>query len=432
MTQSPLAAPLPLPCGVSLPNRIGKSAMTEALAGADDAPTPAHDALYARWSRGGAGLLVTGNVMVDGRSLERPGNVVVEDERHLAAVSRWAKAAQWGGSHVWMQISHPGRQCPMIINPRPLSPSEEKLKLLGLFGKPRAMTEAEIAEVIARYAETARIAQKAGFDGVQIHGAHGYLISQFLSPITNRRGDDWGGSLENRARFLRAVVTATRAAVGPGFPIGVKLNSADFQKGGFTLEECKQVARWLEEDGIDLLEISGGTYEEMAFAEVTAEAAPQRESTRKREAFFLEYAQEIREGLSVPIMVTGGFRSRVAMEAAIAEDGIAMVGLARPLCVAPDAPEGLIAGDLEKIGIDEDGLVLGKGRFGVNAPPGVVNLLNTVARVEFYVAQMHRMGKGQAPQEGEKAFAAGLVGSYLGLSTFKALRRMPRRMAARG
>ncbi|SLN35918.1 NADH oxidase [Pseudoruegeria aquimaris] len=424
MPDSPLAAPLPLPCGAVLPNRICKSAMTEALAGSNDGPTPAHDALYARWSRGGAGLLVTGNVMVDGRSLERPGNVVVEDERHLPALSRWAKAAQCGGSHVWMQISHPGRQCPMIINPRPLSPSEEKLKLLGLFGRPRAMTEAEIAEVIARYAETARIARKAGFDGVQIHGAHGYLISQFLSPITNRRSDEWGGPLENRARFLRAVVRATRAAVGADFPVGVKLNSADFQKGGFTLEECRQVARWLEEDGIDLLEISGGTYEEMAFAEAT----PERESTQAREAFFLEYAREIREGISVPVVVTGGFRSRAAMEAALTDDGIHMIGLARPLCVQPDAPEGLIAGTLERIGIEEDGLVLGKGSFGVNASSGVVNLLNTVARVEYYVTQMHRMGRGEEPRADGSASAARLVGGYLGLSTVKALRRLPGRM----
>ncbi len=425
MPTSPLSAPLTLPNGFILKNRFCKSAMTEAMADTSDNPTQAHNRLYGRWAQGGLGLLMTGNVMIDRRYLERPGNVVVEDESNLPALTAWASAAKANGTSVWVQISHPGRQCPMVVNPKPLSPSDEKLNLLGMFGKPRPMSEADITEAIFRYGQTARIVKKAGFDGVQIHAAHGYLVSQFLSPITNQRGDDWGGSLPNRARFLRAVLAETRKQVGPDFPIGVKLNSADFQKGGFSLEECKQVARWLQEDGIDLLEISGGTYEEMSFATATEDDTP-RDSTRKREAFFLEYAREIRAEITLPMVVTGGFRSRAAMEAALREDGIDMIGLARPLCVMPDGAAQLLSGEKDQIGVSEAGLTLGTGSWGLNTKNKVINLVNTVARVEFYVAQMDRMAAGQEPRADGKASALSLMAGYFGKSTFAAFRRKPR------
>ncbi|WP_371226024.1 NADH:flavin oxidoreductase/NADH oxidase family protein [Roseovarius sp. 2305UL8-3] len=421
MTHSVLSQPLDLPCGVRLENRLSKSAMTEALADRRDRPTEAHQRLYKRWSEGGLALQVTGNVMVDGRYLERPGNVVAEDESGLEALKAWAEAAKSGGSHIWMQINHPGRQCPVVVNTKPLSPSSEKLRILGLFGKPKEMTEADIDDVIARYATTARIAQKAGFDGVQIHSAHGYLISQFLSPITNRRNDQWGGSLENRARFLRGIYAATRAAVGPDFPVAVKLNSADFQKGGFTLEDCAQVAKWLEADGIDLIELSGGTYEQMSF--VTGTEEEQRESTQKREAYFLDYAREVRRAVNVPIMVTGGFRSRTTMEQAVSQDGIDMIGLARPTCVHPDAATSLLSGTSDRIGIEEDGLVIGRGRFGVNAKNWLINLINTVSRVEYFAWQMTRMSRGQPPQAEGRANALGCFIWYLSRTTFLGLRR---------
>ncbi|PSL22285.1 NADH:flavin oxidoreductase/NADH oxidase family protein [Shimia abyssi] len=424
MSNTSLSQPLTLPCGVTLSNRLSKSAMTEAMANKHDAPTEKHINLYRRWAKGGLAVQVTGNVMIDRRFLERPGNVVVEDERDITALSKWAEAAKSERTQAWVQISHPGRQCPMVVNARPLSPSNEKLKMLGLFGKPRAMRDTDINDAIRRYAETARILQKAGFDGVQIHGAHGYLISQFLSPITNHRTDYWGGSLENRARFLRRVVAAVRRAVGPSFPVGVKLNSADFQKGGFTLEDCKQVARWLQEDSIDLLEISGGTYEEMSFATATPDA-PQRDSTKAREAFFLDYAREIRAEVTIPIMVTGGFRSRAAMQQALIEDGIDMIGLARPLCVHPDGAADLINGGTDRIGISEDGLTLGTGTWGVNAQNWLINLTNTVARVEYYVWQMDRMAAAREPSKRETKNALGLMLGYLGKSMFRAMIRKP-------
>lgn len=395
--------------------------MTEALADVHDAPNLAHQTLYARWSSGGMAMQMTGNVMVDKRYLERPGNVVVEDESVLTALQDWARAARSGGSQIWMQISHPGRQCPIVVHLRPLSPSAEKLRILGLFGKPRAMTPEDIHDAIQRYATTAAIARKAGFDGVQIHAAHGYLVSQFPSPITNQRKDEWGGSLENRAKFLRKVYAATRAAVGPDFPVAVKLNSADFQKGGFTIEDSCQVARWLEMDGIDLIELSGGTYEQMSFVNGTEEQ--RRDSTVKREAYFLEYAREVRKAVRVPLMVTGGFRSVAAMERAIVDDGIDMIGLARPLCVQPDAVRGILDGSVEKIGIEEDGLTIGRGRFGVNAKNWLINLVNTVSRVEYYVWQMNRMSRGLMPETDGRNNAVGYFLWYLSRTTFLALRR---------
>jgi 2,4-dienoyl-CoA reductase-like NADH-dependent reductase (Old Yellow Enzyme family) len=230
MTDAPtLGTPLRLPCGVTLPNRLLKSAMTEGLADAADRPTAAHVTLYRRWSEGGTGTLVTGNVMVDRRYLERPGNVVIESDDDLPLLLEWARAGTARGNQLWMQISHPGRQCTRLVASQPVAPSEVTRRLGGLFGKPRALTQVEIPEIIAKYARAAGIAKRAGFTGVQVHGAHGYLCNR-PSPRTNLRTDEWGGLLENRARFLRAAVRRWPRS-GSRIPVAVKLNSSDFQKG---------------------------------------------------------------------------------------------------------------------------------------------------------------------------------------------------------
>ncbi|MCL6414114.1 NADH:flavin oxidoreductase/NADH oxidase family protein [Aestuariirhabdus sp. Z084] len=391
-----LGSPLSLPCGAQINNRIGKSAMTEGLADAEDNPTPEHLRLYQRWSEGGAGLHITGNVMIDRRYLERAGNVVIEDDRALQQLSDWAKAGTVGGNHLWMQISHPGRQCPRLVNNQPLSPSSEQLKLLGSFSRPQAMNEAQIEDAISRFARTAEIAKTAGFTGVQLHCAHGYLISQFLSPLTNKRNDQWGGSLENRARFALRAVRAVRDAVGDSFPVGVKLNSADFQRGGFSHEDSLQVASWLEEAGIDLLEISGGTYEQLSL--LGMEPNEVRESTRKREAYFIEYATAMRGATKVPLMVTGGFRQRAVMEQALSNGEVDMVGLARPFCLDPDLPRKLIAGELDALPCHEHDLVLGKGWLGNNSPLELIRGINTFGQVGFYYWQIIRLGGGHHPQ----------------------------------
>jgi 2,4-dienoyl-CoA reductase-like NADH-dependent reductase (Old Yellow Enzyme family) len=337
-----LQLPLVLRSGAILPNRLAKSAMSERLAGSDRAPNAPLARLYSQWSAGGTGLLITGNVMVDRERLGEPGNVAIEDDRDLAALTAWAKAATAAGNHAWMQINHPGRQSPRTLDPHPVAPSVVPMAgAYGAFATPRALEDEEITAIIERFARAAEIARAAGFTGVQVHAAHGYLISQFLSPRTNLRTDRWGGDLAGRSAFLLAIVRAIRARVGPAFPVGVKLNTADFQRGGFAADEAAEVAVLLDREGIDLLELSGGTYERAAmFAE--------KASTQSREAFFLEQAEAIRARVAVPLLLTGGFRSRAAMEAAIASGAVDVIGLARPLAVEPDLSARLLSGDADR------------------------------------------------------------------------------------
>ena len=396
-----LADPLRLPCGATLPNRIAKAAMTEGLAGPDDRANGRHVRLYRRWAAGGAGLLSTGNVMIDGRWLERPGNVVVEDRSGRAALAAWAEAGTAAGNHLWMQISHPGRQTSRMSSSRPVAPSARGLRLLGLFARPRALVAGEIGDIIRRFATTAAIARETGFTGVQVHGAHGYLLAQFLSPLTNRRADEWGGSLENRARLLLEVVRAVRAAVGADFPVAVKLNSADFQNGGFDLPDCVRVAGWLAEERIDLLEISGGTYEQpqlLGHAGRAADAAePQRARQRRREAYFLDYAREIRAATCVPLMVTGGFRSRAAMAEALAGDELEVVGLARPLCVEPDLAGRLAFGSVAGARA-LPAMRFGQSRWlGPASPLLLMKFLNIQGETAWYYRQILRLADGLPP-----------------------------------
>lgn len=236
-------------------------------------------------------------------------------------------------------------------------------------------------------------------DGVQIHSAHGYLLSQFLSPRTNRRQDRWGGPLENRARLLLEVVRAVRARVGPAYPVSVKLNSSDFVKGGFTLDESLQVVRWLNDESVDLLEVSGGTYEQLEFFKPQA-AAELRDSTREREAMFLRYAKAIKAVARMPIMVTGGFRTLAGMQAALAGGHTDMIGLARPFCLDPDFPARLMAGQLQRLPVPEDRLVLGTGWWGPNSPSAVVRGLNNLAQGGWYDHQIERLAVGAAPEPG--------------------------------
>ena len=347
-----LAQPLALPCGAVLPNRLAKAAMTEGLATAAGVPGPALEQLYGLWADGGAGLLLTGNVQIDADHLERPGNVIIDREpagEQAAALARWAAAATRAGNHCWVQLSHAGRQTMKPINPSPQAPSAVRVGLPGgQFGEPVPFTEAEVAALPARFARAARACQAAGFSGVQLHAAHGYLFSSFLSPRTNLREDRYGGSLENRARVLLETVAAVRAEVGPAFPLAVKLNSADFQKGGFAFSDSLQVARWLEAASVDLIEISGGTYEQPRLLDMEGlEPVAQqgvKASTLAREAYFVDFALAMQAEVNIPLMVTGGFRRRDAMEQALSGGAADVIGLGRPLCVATDGPARLLGG----------------------------------------------------------------------------------------
>jgi 2,4-dienoyl-CoA reductase-like NADH-dependent reductase (Old Yellow Enzyme family) len=376
-----LGTPLRLGSGQVLKNRIAKSAMSERLAEPGANPSLLLIELYRRWAAGGAGLLVTGNVMIDRRAIAERGNVALEDARALDAFRAWARAACGGGSAAWMQINHPGRQVPRLLSRRPVAPSAIALRGAGgLFARPRALEAPEIEELVARFAETAALARAAGFSGVQIHAAHGYLISQFLSPLTNLRTDAWGGDPDRRRRFLIEVVRAVRAAIGSELSLGVKLNSADFQRGGFDSDESIRVVEALDAEGIDLLEISGGTYESAAMFE---ETVPQHGSSRAREAFFLEHAEKVRGRARTPLMVTGGFRTRAGMLAALQSRATDVVGLARPLAIEPELPAGLL---------DQSRTAALPVRLATG-----VRKLDALVQGAFYGAQLRRLAQGLPP-----------------------------------
>ncbi len=411
-TSDRLADPLPLPCGEVLVNRICKAAMTEGLADPWRRATPRHERLYRTWSHGGAGLLITGNVMVDRWALERPGNVVIDpsypptvDAEALARLRAWASAGTEEGSGLWMQISHAGRQSPRYVAHRPAGPSAVQLDAMGYFGRPRSLTEPEILELVQRFGHAAVVARETGFTGVQVHAAHGYLISSFLSPVVNRRSDDWGGSLQNRARLLLEVVRSVRRSVGPDFPVSVKLNSDDFRKGGFSHEECLAVVRWLNDEAVDLLEISGGSLEQprlLGLPGRAADAVAVRPSTRAREAYFLAYAESIRGVATMPLMVTGGFRTRAAMEAALDSGATDVIGIARPFCTDPDSARGLLDRRIDTLPAFEQELHLRRsGRLSPTSPWIAARIVNLGASQGWYYEQMRRLADGR-PVEHER------------------------------
>jgi 2,4-dienoyl-CoA reductase-like NADH-dependent reductase (Old Yellow Enzyme family) len=370
---------LQLPCGAILNNRLVKSAMTERISNRKFEPTADHERLYEQWSDTGAGLLITGNVVIDRTHIESAGNVSFDDERLLPKLKKWADAGKKNGNHIWVQISHAGRQTNKFNTLRPLAPSEVQLKKLGLFGKPRAMTEEEIQQVIDGFVKAALIAQKAGFTGVQIHSAHGYLLSQFLSPLTNIRTDQWGGSIENRSRLLRTIVNKTREAVGPQFPISVKLNSSDFQRGGLTEAESLEVVNMLDDANIDLLEISGGTYEKLAFFLLNEDRA--KKSTKEREAYFIDFARKVRAISNLPLLITGGFRSFDFCNEVLENGELDLVGMARPFITNIEDIKGFLEAKVPVL----DNLVLRTG----------MKKLEDAAEGGFYARQLIRISKGK-------------------------------------
>ena len=405
-TMTVITDKLDLPCGVEIKNRICKGAMTEGLADAQNRATSQHVNLYDRWSSGGAAILLTGNVQVDHRFLERPGNVVIEGQQTNEQLSRlisYAEAGTKNDTHLWMQISHAGRQTPASVAETPVAPSEVQLEMPGAqFGKPRALSHEEILDIIQKFSHCANIAQDTGFTGVQIHGAHGYLISEFLSPDINLRQDEWGGTLEKRAKFLIETVRSVRKAVGENFPVSLKLNSADFQKGGFSHEDAIQVATWLNEEGLDLLEISGGTYEQPHLVGIDMGLNPERaekrrESTIAREAYFLDYAKDIRTVFNGPLMVTGGFRSTKGMNNALNEKACDVIGIARPFCIDPDIANKLLNNNVSETPTLEKTMQLGPGWLGLNSPFSVIKGINGWGQQAFWCLNLIRMGEDSDP-----------------------------------
>lgn len=375
-----LFSPLALPNGAVIPNRIAKAAMAESLAGPGQLPDARLARLDGSFARGGVGLILTGNVMVDPLALGAPGDVVLQKGTDLTPFKAWAKAARSNGAQFWMQINHPGRQTMASLGQPGWAPSEVAVDLgkhSKLIAKPRALNETQIREIIQRFADTAQQAEAAGFTGVEIHAAHGYLISQFLSPLTNLRNDQWGGTIANRARFLLEVVSAVRGAVRRDFCVGVKINSADFQRGGFDSNDALEVVKMLNSTSVDLVELSGGSYEAPAMQGQTRDGR-----TLAREAYFLEFDRDIAKVAHMPIMTTGGIRRREVAENVLAQ-GVSVVGIATALAMNPELP--LTWRDAKP----KDGVVPAI-KFKDKA-------LASFAMMSVIQRQLHRLGDGQRP-----------------------------------
>ena len=396
-----------LPCGAQIKNRICKAAMTERIAFADNYTNQRHLNLYKKWAEGDIGILLTGNVQVDKNHLEGPANVCIEEDTYaeqLPLLRKWAEEGTKDNTHLWMQISHAGRQTPGEINSSPKAPSSVQLKIPGRnYGVPSALSTEEINEIIKKFTFVAKIARETGFTGIQIHSAHGYLLSEFLSPDINLREDEWGGTVENRSRIHVEIIKSIRREVGEDFPISVKMNSADFQKGGFSPDDSIQVAKIIEAAGVDNIEISGGTYEQprlLGLDNVSINpdrSEVRKESTIAREAYFLEYAEKIKKNIQIPLMVTGGFRTREGMESAVKSGACEIVGVGRPLCANPFAIKEMFDGKIEQLPIYEKTLSLGPWIFSPSSPFRLIQALNAFGAQAWFYQQIKRMGDNKLP-----------------------------------
>lgn len=323
-----LADPLWLPCGAMLRSRIAKPAMSDGLAGGTGDATAEQAALYRRWAEGGIALSIVGEVQGDPSALENPGNLVMHEGSDVGALKKMTAAATTDGAHLWAQLGHAGALAHAGVGRR-VGPSA--LSLDGF--RCGAMTVEEIEALPARYAETARIARSAGFTGVQVHAAHGFLLSQFLSPLFNRRDDAWGGSLENRLRLPRAVVRAVRKAVGPDFPVGFKINATDGLEGGLAFEDSLAAIRSIKTEGIDLLEISEGTY------------FPGAPSSSDGDGGGVHaFCRDVRQTISTPVMAAGGFKTRAQALDALKQGTVDVVGVARAAVLDPELGRHWLSG----------------------------------------------------------------------------------------
>eukprot|EP01083_Nonionella_stella_P130726 396829_1 len=392
-----LSSPFVLPCGVQLDNRIIKAPMTEQLSDANNDPSDELIALYERWGKGGASVLVTGNIQVDRRFMEGPYNVAIDGQTSRARLREWAERAQKGGARLFAQISHAGRQCPRRVSSCPVAPSPIRLRrevwywdwiMIASFAAPRELSVEEIWDVVRRFSETAALLKECGFGGIQIHSAHGYLLSSFLSPKVNQRTDEWGGTAEKRRRLLIEVVRAVRQAVGPDFPVVVKLNSADFQRGGFTEDESIKVVRCLGGLAVDFVEISGGNYENPVLMDGLGAARTVRKTTLEREAYYLDYCHKLRDECSVPIMLTGGFRSAEAMTDAVRSRATDLVGLARPFAMEADFAQKILSGKSEKSVVSTLNVAIG------------VRFFDSLLQNAWYQRQMKLLANGQPTDTG--------------------------------
>lgn len=378
---------------VRIKNRLMKPAMSEQLGDRNNNPKGAElAALYRRWAQGGIGLMLTGNLMVDRQALGEPSNIVLDAHSDLEPFRVWVKGARTRGAKLFAQLNHPGKQVPKFLESEPMAPSPIPIggPLASGFNPPREMTVEDIERVIAQFALAAHLAKEVGFDGVQLHGAHGYLINQFLSPAHNKRSDEWG----EPTRFVHEVYKAVRVAVGNEYPVIIKLNSSDFEKGGYSEDDAIAVMLEMEEAGIDAIEISGGTYESQA---MTGEG-------QAKGGYFVEFARGAKNRLAVPVIVTGGFQTRDHIVAAL-EDSVDLVGIGRALILDPDMPRKIMAGDTSE--------------FRNHMRHSAWKYLDTISMLSWFEVQMLRLAEGRQPApELHVSKAAWHALTHVGLKAF--------------
>jgi 2,4-dienoyl-CoA reductase-like NADH-dependent reductase (Old Yellow Enzyme family) len=325
-----LGQPLELPCGAILKNRLTKSAMSDSLGDGMGETTEAQARLYERWAEGGVALSLVGEVQGDYRYPEKPGNLVLEPTSNQKALQSLARRGQLQGAHLWLQLGHAGALSHSPIS-QPKGPSA--LNLEGL--KCEAMSVDDIHALPGIYASTAALAKACGFGGVQIHAGHGFLFSQFLSPLFNYRTDKYGGSIEARFNIINKVIDAVRQAVGSAFPIGIRINSTDKIEGGLTNHDALEVVRILNQTTIDLIDISGGTY------------FPGAKSSSDRAsdggAYFVDFSRRAKQLTNIPVMATGGFVKREQAIDAIQSGAADMVSLARAMVLNPSLAESWLS-----------------------------------------------------------------------------------------
>ncbi|MEQ8652634.1 MAG: oxidoreductase [Kiloniellales bacterium] len=317
-----LGRELELPCGAVLKNRIAKAAMSDSLGNGEGDATDTQARLYERWAEGGAALSIIGEVQGDPRYPEKPGNLVFGPKSDRDALQSLVGRAVIEGAHLWPQLGHAGALSHLPIS-LPKGPSALDLPGLACTG----LSVEEVRDLPGIYAKTAERAKDAGFSGVHLHAGHGFLLSQFLSPLFNRRDDGYGGSIEARARTVLDVIGAVRSAVGPSFPIGIKINATDKLEGGLTEDDALEVVRLLDGSSVDLIDISGGTY--------FPGAAASSDGVSDDGPYFFEFARRARGLTAVPLMLTGGIARREEAVRVVSSGAVDLVGVARAMVLDP-------------------------------------------------------------------------------------------------
>lgn len=396
MTENLLFTPITLPNGTTIKNRFFKSAMSEGMGTKNFQPKKNIATLYKRWAEGGTGLIITGNIMVDPKGTAEPGNIVFDKNSNMEILKNWAKQGQQHGAKVMVQLNHPGKQAPKTVAKETVAPSAVPLGngLNKLFSTPRALMTSEVEELVQKFITSAKVAKEAGFSGVQIHAAHGYLISQFLSPHDNRRTDKYGGSLENRIRFLKEIYLGMREELGKDFPIGIKINSTDFKEDGLTEEDSLETIVELANLGLDFVEISGGTYERPAMMGAT--------STSSNKVFFAEYSKKLKQKVDIPVIVTGGIRSINAMNTLLNDNTTDFIGIARPLTIDPNIPNKIKQGTYT---------IVETTRVSTGVKK-LDKIFGSLLGIVYYQVLMQNIAKGKEPKATKNAWPSLIQAVY--------------------